>query len=55
MVTAWNSGTGVLSVKSITGTFADADAVQQEVGGSTTGSGTIGSSGVSLSGDDIND
>jgi hypothetical protein len=55
MVTAWNSGTGVLSVKSVTGTFADADAIQQETGGSTTGSGTIGSSGVTATGDDIND
>ena len=55
MVTGWTSGTGVLEIKSVTGTFADGDAITQEIGGSTTGSGTIGSSGVALSGDDIND
>ena len=55
MVTGWTSGTGVLEIKSVTGTFADGDAITQEIGGSTTGSGTIGSSGVVLGGDDIND
>ena len=55
MVTAWNAGTGVLTIKSVTGTFSDADPITQTIQASTTGSGTIGSSGVSLSGDDIND
>ena len=55
MVTAWNAGTGVLTIKSVTGTFADADPITQTIQASTTGSGTVGSSGVSLSGDDIND
>ena len=55
MVTAWNSGTGVVSIKSVTGTFAVGDAITQDTDGSTTGSGTIASGGVSISGDDIND
>ena len=55
VVTAYNSGTGVVSIKSVTGTFADGDAITQQTDGTTTGSGTIGSSGVSLAGDDIND
>jgi len=55
IVTNWNSGTGVVTIKSVTGTFADGDPVTQEINQVTTGSGTIGSSGVALSGDDIND
>ena len=55
MVTAWNSGTGVVQIKSVTGTFAVGDAITQDTDGSTTGSGTIASGGVTISGDDIND
>ena len=55
MVTAFNAGTGVLTVKSVTGTFNAADPITQTVGGSTVGSGTVASGGVALSGDDIND
>ena len=44
MVTAWNAGTGVLTIKSVTGTFADADPITQTIQASTTGSGTVGSS-----------
>ena len=55
MVTDWNAGTGVVTVKSITGTFADGDAITQVINSATTGSGTIGTSGTSFGGDDIND
>ena len=55
MVTDWNAGTGVVTVKSITGTFADGDAITQVIASATTGSGTIGTSGTSFQGDDIND
>jgi hypothetical protein len=55
VVTAWNSGSGIVSIKSVTGTFADGDPITQEINQVTTGSGTIASSGVSLGGDDIND
>ena len=55
MVTAWNAGSGLLTVKSVTGTFAPADPITQTIASQTTGSGTIGSGGVASSGDDIND
>ena len=55
MVTAWNAGSGLLTVKSVTGTFAPADPITQTINSQTTGSGTIGSGGVASSGDDIND
>ena len=55
IVTEWNSGTGIVTIKSVTGTFTAGDAVTQTIDSVTTGSGTVGSSGVSLSGDDIND
>jgi len=55
VVTSWTSGTGALEVKSVTGTFSDGDPITQVVNSVTVASGTIGTSGVSLTGDDIND
>ena len=55
MVTAFNSGTGVVSIKSVTGTFGVGDAITQTTSGATTGSGTIAAGGINATGDDIND
>ncbi len=55
VVTAWNAGTGVVSIKSVTGTFAAGDAISQTVNSAVVASGTIASNGVTLGGDDIND
>ena len=55
MVTAFNSGTGVVSIKSVTGTFTVGDAITQTTSGATTGSGTIAAGGITATGDDIND
>ena len=55
IVTEWNSGTGIVTIKSVTGTFTAGDAVTQTIDSVTTGSGTIAAGGVATSGDDIND
>ena len=54
-VTAWDAGTGTVTVKSVTGTFAAGDAITQTVNSVVVASGTIQSGGVTLTGDDIND
>lgn len=54
IVTGWNSGTRVISAKSVTGVFADGDTITMTVSGSVVGSGVVSTSGVVLSGDDIN-
>ena len=54
-VTEWNSGTGTVTVKSVTGTFAAGDATSQTVNSVVVVSGTVQSNGVTLAGDDIND
>lgn len=54
IVTAWNSGTRVITIKSATGTFSTGDTVSMTVSGSVVGSGVIATGGVSITGDDIN-
>ena len=53
-VTNWNSGTRVITVKSLTGTLTVGDTVTMTVSGSVVGSGVIATGGISISGDDIN-
>jgi len=54
VVTAYNSSTRVISLKSVTGTFAAGDTVSMTVNSTVVGSGSIATNGVALSGDDIN-